>query len=304
MRRFLWVALTLGLLTGADGPKTEDGKKTIDSLQGTWTMVSLVIDGEIVTEERVKTGNLVIDGMEYRPELGANAVCATLKVDPTKSPMAIDFSFTAGTNKGKDAKGIFKLENDVLTICRGAADGEDRPKEFTAPNDSGRLLVVWKRSKSAEGGQATAVSAERRRLKGSWQVLSYRFDGKDTPADELTEAFSIYDAEGVVTVQNKGEVIFRGKTAIDPSKTLKTIDLTFTEGARKGETALGIYEMDGDNLRVCRASPGAPRPTKYSSDAGSGHALMTYRRGGAVPRTSPANDQARQTNGPEVHAAQ
>lgn len=40
----------------------------------------------------------------------------------------------------------------------------------------------------------------------------------------------------------------------------------------------GIYELDGDLLMVCNASPGEGRPTEFVSKSGSGLTLQFLKR--------------------------
>jgi len=56
------------------------------------------------------------------------------------------------------------------------------------------------------------------------------------------------------------------------------LDVTRSEGPRKGETVLAIYEVKGDSLRTCFAPPGRERPTGFTPKEGSGHVLRTYKR--------------------------
>jgi uncharacterized protein (TIGR03067 family) len=49
---------------------------------------------------------------------------------------------------------------------------------------------------------------------------------------------------------------------IDLTASPKTMDLTFTEGPQTGKTALGIYKVEGDTYRLCRAAPGKPTPAQ------------------------------------------
>jgi hypothetical protein len=39
----------------------------------------------------------------------------------------------------------------------------------------------------------------------------------------------------------------------------------------------GIYELNGDTLKSCVASPGKERPTEFSAKAGSGHTLRVFK---------------------------
>ena len=70
----------------------------------------------------------------------------SMKIDPSKSPAHIDFTYEDGPAKGTTLKGIYKIEGDTLTICYGGL-GKDRPTEFASKAGSGTILVVQKRAK-------------------------------------------------------------------------------------------------------------------------------------------------------------
>jgi uncharacterized protein (TIGR03067 family) len=51
-------------------------------------------------------------------------------------------------------------------------------------------------------------------------------------------------------------------------------------GEYKGIVYLGIYELDGDTLRLCFALPDRPvRPSEFSASKGSVRALTEFKRG-------------------------
>ena len=54
--------------------------------------------------------------------------------------------------------------------------------------------------------------------------------------------------------------------------------MTPDDGPNKGKTLVGIYEVKGDELKVCHGDPGADRPKEIASKEGSGLSLITLKR--------------------------
>jgi hypothetical protein len=50
------------------------------------------------------------------------------------------------------------------------------------------------------------------------------------------------------------------------------------EGPNKDKKQLGIYELDGDTAKFCFGSPGAERPSDFTTKEGSGRTLSLWRR--------------------------
>jgi uncharacterized protein (TIGR03067 family) len=74
-------------------------------------------------------------------------------------------------------------------------------------------------------------------------------------------------------------VIAAGTLKFDPGKKLKAVDMTYTEGPDKGKTFTGIYQLDGDKAKFCRAgSPDEGRPKEFKTKAGSRGFVTMYRR--------------------------
>jgi uncharacterized protein (TIGR03067 family) len=73
-----------------------------------------------------------------------------------------------------------------------------------------------------------------------------------------------------------GEVIVTGTFKLDPKQMPKTID--WTTDADEGKASLGIYEFDGDTLRICLSEPGMERPKEFGVKKGSSHVLITMKK--------------------------
>jgi uncharacterized protein (TIGR03067 family) len=108
-------------------------------------------------------------------------------------------------------------------------------------------------------------------IQGVWRPE--KFEGEDGPtADELAN-LRLTIGKGTITIALRG--VEREKPQqfkLDPSAKPKTIDVTAAD-----ETAFGIYELDGDTLRICLGDgPKVARPTEFK--AGKRVGLMTLKR--------------------------
>jgi uncharacterized protein (TIGR03067 family) len=140
-----WLAilsLAVGLAAPGDGAKKDEAKNELEKLQGTWSITKVERDGDDLSDQ-VGGAEMEINGEKY----AAPNIAASFKLDPSKNPKAIDISYTEGPAAGQTVKGIYKLDGDTFTICRALAESGDRPKEFTAPSGSGRMLFEFKRKK-------------------------------------------------------------------------------------------------------------------------------------------------------------
>lgn len=115
------------------------------SLDGDWKMVALIHSGMPRGPERL--GGLAVikgDAMTVREGEGDEAM--TFQLDPKATPATIDITPGRGAAPGQVVKGIYKLENDKLTICF-TMGGAERPKEFQSGLNSNVGLLVLERVK-------------------------------------------------------------------------------------------------------------------------------------------------------------
>jgi uncharacterized protein (TIGR03067 family) len=275
MRSKVWL-LGVTLLLGAAEAGQVDATTDLGPIQGGWKMVLGFINGEELSADQIKTGELRIEDDQYHAKLGAVASTSTIKVDSSKTPKEIDWTYTAGDQKGKTVKGIYKVAGDDLTICRGLTEMEARPTEFAAPVDSGLLLVTWKRSKTFVSAKSKAIEEELKRFKATWRFVDIEADGQKIP-EKAYERDTLVLKGGQFSSYVAGRVV-HGIFKVDPLAKPKTIDIIFTEGPGKGHSQKGIYELDGDTQKICIAMPDQPRPTEFASKAGSGHVLEVLKR--------------------------
>lgn len=138
-------------------------------------------------------------------------------------------------------------------------------------------------SQSVVPGQISKPNAaheELQQLAGIWQEESRVRDGAIVPGAQLS--VMILDHAGTATTRLGDRDAGRYDVAVDPSPAPKSIDFTQTSETTvigsPGDRRLGIYEIKGDNLRICLARAGALRPGRFDASVGSGLVLSTYTR--------------------------
>lgn len=114
------------------------------------------------------------------------------------------------------------------------------------------------------------------RLQGTWNIVSLELEGNKFPAEFLKG--SKIEIKGNSFVSTAGGAIYKGTLKVDVSKTPRTLDLMFTEGPEKGNTSLAIYEVNGDDCKICLTVTGKERPTQFATKPSSGHAFETLKR--------------------------
>jgi uncharacterized protein (TIGR03067 family) len=116
----------------------------LDRLQGEWTPLALVKDGQALQESMLAFGTRTVVGNETKVVFGGQVmVHARMRLDESQSPIAVDY-----LNIGRGAKGVtlgvIEFAGDVLRVCMAPA-GEARPTNFTCDRGSGRTFSEWKR---------------------------------------------------------------------------------------------------------------------------------------------------------------
>jgi RNA polymerase sigma factor (sigma-70 family) len=181
-------------------------------------------------------------------------------------------SFPTGANGVRGFKGKFKF-----------SAGYRISKTFAAKYDS------WSGEVKAEvviPVQETPrkVTADETKLQGTWRITALEFDGEKFGADrpEIKEGKAII-TDNVITLKVKKLLAVGGTLdttnpmvfKLDPATKPKRILLNaFTK-----EPFRGIYELDGDTLRLCYSPyADAEAPAEFAAPAGSQRWLYSFQR--------------------------
>ena len=141
----------------------------------------------------------------------------------------------------------------------------------------GSLVLTAPGGTGARADDKADVEKELKKFQGTWTFESSEAGGKGLPAGELKGLVLTFEGDKH-TVKKGNEVIQAGTQKLDPSRSPKAIDVTLTEGPNTGAVMLGIYEMDGDTLKVCFDSEGKKRPTEFKSAPGSDNFVNVHKR--------------------------
>ncbi len=121
------------------------------------------------------------------------------------------------------------------------------------------------------------------KILGTWSILSAELDGRKVPITDIKDQRMIFEEDRYV-VKMSGATVEEGTYTLDLSRTPRPIDLKIVKGMDQGETQHGVYELDGDMLKVAFARPGAPdRPRNFNTMPGSGCFSLVLKRESHAP---------------------
>jgi uncharacterized protein (TIGR03067 family) len=284
----------VSLLAGTtDGPAPEGD---LARLQGRWTaMIGPFASVPLSLEVRGSDLTIVMTP----PQGKAITLKGELRLDEKAKPKTMDWTKLSANGKvGPDVLSVYGLEGDTLKI-QGSGPGKPRPTELKdAESDTGpRNLVLTrakdepkadsaKREESKTSSPATTaekpaeavegvLSGDLAKVQGKWRTTIG--SNHETPVDIEIKGTAVTAA----FPNEQGEMMrLKGELKLDPKAKPKTVDwLKFT--APDGEDLpdnLGIYELDGDDWKVCNGGPGMPRPTEFRQGEGGPPNLIILKR--------------------------
>jgi uncharacterized protein (TIGR03067 family) len=128
---------------------------------------------------------------------------------------------------------------------------------------------------AANAAKEDAAAEDLKKMQGDWVVVTMESDGMKIPDDDAQALFRTVKGDQY-TVFRYRRVIGKGTIQLDATKKPRTFDARPAGGARDAKPILGIYEFDGDKLKLCYAGPGKDRPTQFRTEEGSGHTLAVW----------------------------
>jgi uncharacterized protein (TIGR03067 family) len=119
-------------------PKTTPAAE-LKALEGTWEVVTYEVKGKPAAGESRVATIVISAGKIDLHETGEPD--HPIKVDPTKSPKAIDVYIVGAMKAKAHVKGIYELKEGELKLCLPLSMEADRPAKFSSQNYH-RLYVM------------------------------------------------------------------------------------------------------------------------------------------------------------------
>ena len=126
----------------------DEPKKEAANVKGKWSLISLKHGGQAASDDLLKDFKCNFEEKTYTNALNGEVIEeGEYILDDSKSPKTIDFDIKKGHDEGKKQLGIFKIEDEKMTIVLAEAGGKDRPTSFKVEDSDTLIVAVLERVK-------------------------------------------------------------------------------------------------------------------------------------------------------------
>lgn len=121
---------------------------------------------------------------------------------------------------------------------------------------------------------ADGDAGDQAKIQGTWKVVQATKRGKEAPAEAVKD-LTVTFKDSTVTI-GAGAAKEEAGFKLDPSKKPGAIDIT--PPGKADRAVQGIYELKGDDLKLCWRKGGEERPAKFESTEDNGVSLLVLKR--------------------------
>jgi len=147
MTRYLFAAVAVAAVVGFAPAQDDAAKKAAKDLQGTYTLKTAKMFGEVAPAEFTKTVKefVIKDDQMIVVKADGKQDPAGFKLDPSTKPASLDMLPPKDKTGEKPKLGVYKLEKDELTIVFGMNDDSKRPTDFKGEGKDQMMIVLTKK---------------------------------------------------------------------------------------------------------------------------------------------------------------
>jgi uncharacterized protein (TIGR03067 family) len=142
-------------------------------------------------------------------------------------------------------------------------------------------------------GHSAAITADQKpnddlaALQGNWKPLHCEYEGvSQMSPDVMKQVTVVFDKNEYYLYfkdkdrngQPKPLILAVLNVALDSTTNPKSISFEFKDGPYKGQKRHGIYELVGNQLKLCYGSTEKPKPAEFKAPPNSGYFLETWAR--------------------------
>ncbi len=293
----------------------EDGAGDLKKLHGKWTLVAGEAGGEPFTDDQCKNfalaffggGKVELSGLflvQTDNYFGTEQVTfegkfhLDAKPNPKRLAMTFDKDAVRRFKLDPQMEAIYHVDGDWLKIC--VFDPSDKaPEKFTTQGGTGRVLYVLervgaKKEDKPKGAEGPQVKTDLEALQGQWTLVSGELFGQQM-ADLALKQFKMIVKANAIELTEEGQP-GKGTFKLEPNKSPKQIDLTLTFDETPNSIGgkwdyCGIYELNGDTLKLSYNRSEFPRPRDYRTSPRSAALSYVLKRVPlGAPKPAPAAD--------------
>jgi uncharacterized protein (TIGR03067 family) len=226
-------------------------KNDLQTIQGAWLMT---IDDDPPIRVVFKNDKV---------RIGENVEELTVTLDAARQPAWIDIARQLEGGRSSVAHGIYQLDGDNLKICLNDSEADDRPTKFENDRERRHSLRTCKRP-----------TTDLDKMQGHWEPAAAGEENK------RSGAYVIFMKDKMLIGAGRGVPALITVT-LDSSKQPRWIDLAWMTGGgnpKVDRVTPGIYELNGDDLRICWSREKQERPTEFVTEADQDHGLLIVKR--------------------------
>lgn len=124
---------------------------------------------------------------------------------------------------------------------------------------------------------------ELKKLRGTWKPASLTMDGV-APSEADLQKFQLQIQNDQYILSFDGRTAYQAGIKLGREKDVRSIDTVPAAGPYEGKGMQGIYNLDGDTLKVCFATKfNESRPGSFESKPGTGYIMAVYKRVKTTP---------------------